>query len=95
MSCYFIAQIDIRDEAEYASYLAGYDAVFDRHDGEVLAVDDAVTVLEGDWPFSRTVVIRFPDGAALDRWYRSPEYQALAEHRRRGSMANIVAVQGR
>ncbi|MGD2051694.1 MAG: DUF1330 domain-containing protein [Acidimicrobiia bacterium] len=95
MSCYFIAQIDIHDEAAYAAYLAGYDEVFDRFDGEVLAVDDAVTVLEGEWPFSRTVVIRFPDRASLDRWYRSPEYQALAEHRRRGSIGNIAAVEGR
>jgi len=95
MSCCFIAQIDIHDEAEYARYLAGYDEVFGRHEGEVIAVDDDVAVLEGDWPFSRTVVIRFPDRAALDRWYRSAEYQRLAAHRRAASTANIVAVQGR
>ncbi len=95
MSCYFIAQIDIHDEAEYAAYLAGYDEVFDRYQGEVLAVDDDVVVLEGEWPFSRTVLIRFPDGAALDDWYHSHEYQALARHRRNAATANIVAVEGR
>jgi uncharacterized protein (DUF1330 family) len=95
VSSYFIAQIDIHDSTEYDRYLAGYDEVFARYRGEVLAVDDEVTLLEGEWPFGRTVVIRFPDEEELLRWYRSAEYQELARHRRQASRANIVMVRGR
>lgn len=95
MSCYFVAQIDIHDPAEYAKYLAGFDEVFDKSGGKVVAVDERVSHLEGEWPFGRTVIIRFPDVAHARRWYDSPEYQALAEHRRNASRANIVLVEGR
>ncbi len=95
MSSYFIAQINIHDSKGYERYLAGYDEVFARYQGEVLAVDDDVTLLEGEWPFGRTVVIRFPNDQELLRWYRSAEYQELARHRREASQANIIMVKGR
>ena len=57
---YFIALIDIHDPDGYQRYLDGFDAVFERFDGEVIAVDEAPTILEGRWPAARTVVIRFP-----------------------------------
>jgi uncharacterized protein (DUF1330 family) len=95
MSCYFIAQIQIHDQLEYDTYLAGFDKVFDRYQGEVLAVDDRVSVLEGNWPYTRSVLIRFPDQSAALKWYRSPEYQHLAQHRWNASTANIVLLEGR
>jgi uncharacterized protein (DUF1330 family) len=95
MSCYFIAQIDIEDADEYARYLDRYDQVFNRYAGRVLAVDDDVTVLEGEWPYGRSVVIEFPSEKDLLAWYQSPEYQAIATHRRSASIANIVSVKGR
>ena len=95
MSSYFIAQINIHDPEEYARYLEGYDEIFARYNGTVVAVDDNVKLLEGEWPFGRTVVIRFPSSEELLAWYESPEYQTLAKHRRNASVANIVLVKGR
>jgi uncharacterized protein (DUF1330 family) len=95
LSSYFIAQINIHDANEYERYLEGYDEIFARYNGKVVAVDDNVKLLEGEWPYGRTVVIRFPSSEELLAWYESPEYQALAKHRRKASMANIVLVKGR
>lgn len=95
MSAWFVAQIEIHDPQEYERYLDGFDEVFARYRGEVVAVDEATEVLEGQWPARRTVLIRFPDKAELLRWYRSPEYQAIAAHRRRAADCNVAAVQGR
>jgi uncharacterized protein (DUF1330 family) len=95
MSCYFIAQINIHDKDEYSKYLEQTDEVFEKFKGEVVAVDDAVSILEGEWPYERTVLIRFPDKKELERWYYSEAYQKIAQHRWNGSSANIVAVQGR
>ena len=94
MSSYFIAQINIHDTEEYKKYLQRYDEVFVQHKGRVLVVDDNLTVLEGEWPYRRTVIIRFPNNNELRRWYDSAEYQELAKYRRRASEANIVAVEG-
>ncbi len=95
MSCYFVAQIQIHDPSEYQKYLDGYDAVFDRFQGKVLAVDESPMRLEGEWPYTRCVIIRFPNRAEALRWYRSPEYQALASHRWQASRADILLVDGR
>ncbi len=76
--------------ALYDRYLDGFDAVFERYEGEVLLVDDAPTVLEGEWPYTRLVLIRFPDEAALRRWYDSPEYQRLAQIRHQAADGFIV-----
>ena len=95
MSCYFIAQINIHDMKEYAKYLEQTDDVFKEFKGEVIAVDDDVITLEGNWPYGRTVMIKFPDNKELERWYHSEAYQKIAQHRRNASEANIVMVQGR
>lgn len=95
MDCFFVAQINIEDSDEYQRYLAGYDEVFSKFNGTVLAADDDVEILEGDWPFGRTVIVRFPSPEELLKWYRSPEYEELARHRRNASSANIALVHGR
>ena len=95
MSAYFIAQIRITDPDTYQRYLDGHDEIFARYAGEVLAVDERPTVLEGSWPYTRTVVIRFPSVAEARRWYDSPEYRELARFRQEASTANVILVEGR
>ena len=94
MSVYIVAQIDIQDPDTYAKYQAGFTEVFEKYDGELLVVDDEAQVVEGEWPYSRTVVIRFPDAEEAARWYASPEYQAIAQHRLAASKGNAVLVKG-
>ena len=95
MSSYFLAQINIHDSDEYSRYLEGFDRVFEKYNGTVLAVDNEVQVLEGEWPYGRTVLIQFPSKKELLDWYNSPEYQELARHRQNASSANIALIQGR
>ena len=95
MSTYFVAQIKIHDLKEYEKYLAGFDEVFSKYDAEVVLVDDDPEVLEGDWPYSRMVLIRFISREEAQRWYRSPEYQKLAQHRFTASDSVAVFVEGR
>lgn len=94
MSSYFVALITIHDQAQYERYLEGFTAVFERFAGEVLAADDEPEILEGEWPAARTVILRFPSDQELLRWYRSPEYQQLAELRRTAAEGQIAMVHG-
>ena len=93
MSVYIIASIGIEDRAEYDKYQAGFLEIFSRYQGELLAISDEPRVLEGEWPYTRAVVIRFPNADEARRWYESPEYQALAKHRWRASTASIIALE--
>ena len=94
MSVYLIANISIEDRDRYRQYEAGFMDIFQRHGGELLAVDEKAVVLEGEHPFTRTVVIRFPSQEQAEGWYHSPEYQALAQHRFASSRGNVVLLQG-
>jgi uncharacterized protein (DUF1330 family) len=95
MSCYFLALIGIHDPDRYERYLAGYDAVFEKFEGRILSVEDSPTVLEGDWPAGRTVLIEFPNEEELLRWYRSQEYRGLAVHRTEASVCRVAILKGR
>ncbi len=77
MSVYFIAQLRVHDPSSYDHYLEQFDAAFEGHEGEVVLVDESPMVLEGEWPFTRVVLIRFPDEASLRRWYDSAAYRRL------------------
>ena len=94
MSVSVVARIDIHDRERYGQYEAGFMEIFERHDGEMLSVEEAPEVLEGEWPVTRTVLIRFPQKAALEAWYRSEDYQRLAEHRFAASVGNVAMLNG-
>ena len=93
MAVYIIAQIDIHDRATYDKYSEGFLDVFAKYQGELLVVSEAPFVVEGEWPYTRTVLIRFPSADEAGRWYSSPEYQAIAQHRFRASKTNAVIVE--
>ncbi len=90
MAVYIINNMTIHDRAEYDQYVRGFLPVFAQAGGEILAVTDAPKPVEGEWPFDRTVLLRFPDREAARRWIESPQYQAIVGHRHRGTRSNIV-----
>ena len=94
MSVYIVASIAVRDWEEYGKYQAGFLDIFTKYRGELLAVSDEPQVIEGKWPFTRAVLLRFPDEAEARRWYDSPEYRALSEHRWRASTGVVIAFEG-
>lgn len=95
MSAYMVGQIRINDPEEYSKYLAGFLPIFKRYGGELLATTRADTeVLEGEWAYPRTVIMRFPSTEDAHRWHQDPEYQALVKHRHRSADANLILVQG-
>ena len=94
MSVYLVALINIENRDEYAKYESGFMEIFSRYKGELVAVDEKPATLEGEWPYTRTVLIRFPDEDEAKRWYNSDAYQALARHRLRASRGNIALIKG-
>jgi uncharacterized protein (DUF1330 family) len=94
MPIYVVAQIRIEDRERYAQYEAGFLEIFGKFEGELLAVDDAPKIVEGEWSFTRMVLPRFPDEDAAETWYRSPEYQELALHRFAASTGTIAFAKG-
>jgi uncharacterized protein (DUF1330 family) len=94
MSIYIINNMTIHDRAAYDAYLREFMAVFRQFNGEVLAAQDAPVAVEGQWPFDRTVLLRFPSRADAQAWSHSPQYQAIAKHRIAGTHSNVVMLDG-
>ena len=94
MPAYLIGQITIHDNAEYEKYVAGVRETFAPFDGRVLVAANEVEVLEGPWPANRTVVVEFPSIDHAKRWYQSPHYQAVVQHRFKAATSRIVLAQG-
>jgi uncharacterized protein (DUF1330 family) len=94
MAVYIINNMTIHDRAEYETYLRAFMGVFRRFDGQVLAAEDAPSPVEGEWPYDRTILLRFPSREAALRWSESPEYRVIARHRLSGTTSNVVILEG-
>lgn len=94
MAVYAVALIDIHDRDSYGRYENAFMEIFSKYQGKLLSVDESPTVLEGEWPWTRTVLLEFPDEEKLRAWYDSEAYQALAQHRFAGSQASIAVIKG-
>ena len=94
MPVYLVAQLEIHDRKRYAVYGGGFMDIFTRYNGKLLAVDESPELLEGEWAFTRTVLLEFPSKEDADSWYHSNEYQELAQHRYAASEGNLILIEG-
>lgn len=94
MAVYTIAQLKFTDEAAYRRYQAAFPPVFAKFDGAVLVADEAPVVLEGNWPFSKIVILRFPDEAEALRFAGDPDYVAIARDRKAGADGTVILARG-
>ncbi len=92
MPTLIIANLNIHDREGYRRYEAGFMEIFSRHKGRMVSVSDNATVIEGDYPFTRTVVVEFPDPAAARAWYDDPDYQKLMRYRLAASTGHLIMV---
>ena len=66
--------------------------VFEPFGGTMLSVDEEPTILQGDFDFTRSVLIEFPSAEQAMAWMTSPEYQEIAQHRLEASVGNAIMV---
>jgi len=90
MSACVIGHITVRDEEKWAQYRAQVPATLAPWGAELLFRGQRAAVLSGRHMHTDTVVIRFPDVAAVDAWYASPAYQALVPLRQQAADLDLV-----
>ncbi|HLP72869.1 MAG TPA: DUF1330 domain-containing protein [Bacteroidales bacterium] len=94
MAHYFSAQIRIKDPEEYERYLGNFDEIFSGHKGEILAVDESPTVVEGRWNYTKSVLIRFPSREDFEDWYFSKDYQQILKYRLNAAECDSILIEG-
>jgi uncharacterized protein (DUF1330 family) len=94
MSAYVVVQVTVHDQTNFDAYRKDVLPTVTAHGGRFIVRGGALTVVEGEWPNPRLVIIEFPSRAAAEGWYRSPEYQKILPLRLKSSRANLVIVDG-
>ncbi len=94
MSAYVIVQEDVKDEAIFDRYRKQVVPTITAHGGKFIVRGGKFTVVEGQWPMPRLVVIEFPSRAAAEGWYHSPEYQKILPLRLKSGSGNLVIADG-
>ncbi len=90
---YWIARIDVADAETYKSYVAAATPAYRKYDAKFLVRGGRSEPVEGPGR-GRNVVIEFESLDIALACYRSPEYQAAAEFRRKASVGEILVVEG-
>jgi uncharacterized protein (DUF1330 family) len=92
---FVVVQIAIDDRDKYHQYeTASHLEIFDKFGGKVVGIDEDVDIVEGSWPFTRTVLIEFPSKHRARAWYESEEYQAVVGLRHDSATSNLVIAAG-
>lgn len=93
MSAYVVASFEVTNPDGFAPYGPASAEAILAHGGEILAVDPASEVIEGE-PRPVTVVLRFADKDAARAWYQSDQYQGIVHYRQDNAQGSMVFVDG-
>ena len=91
MSACVIGHITVKDADKWAQYRAQVPATLAPWGAELLFRGAANHVLGGQHSHTDTVVIRFPDQAAVDGWYQSAAYQSLIPLRQQAADLDLIS----
>jgi uncharacterized protein (DUF1330 family) len=88
---FVIGSIRIKDTARWQQYRAAVPATLAPWHGEILLRGRRARVLSGETGQTDTVVIRFPNTAAVEGWYGSDAYAALIALRNEAAEVLLVS----
>ena len=90
---YLVGHITVRDPEAYKEYVERDTPILKRFGAKFIIRGGQATQLEGEL-HQRHVVIEFPSYEAALAAYNDPEYQEVADIRRRTADSSIVVVEG-
>jgi uncharacterized protein (DUF1330 family) len=90
---YWIARVDVADEAAYATYRSLNTIAFAKFGGRFIARGPAVKVAKGT-PRKHNVIVEFASLQVAQDCYASPEYQAALVHLAKVGEVDLVIIGG-
>lgn len=93
-NAYLIGHISVKDPEKWAEYCRRVPDTVAPWGASLVFRGEAAQVLDGEHSYTDTVVIRFPDRAAVDAWHQSSAYQAIVPLRKQAADVVIISYQG-
>ena len=94
MPGFVIFNIEIKKPEEYKEYVEKVTSIAKKFGGEYLVRAGEYKVIDGEWKYPRTVVIKFPTYEKALEWYDSEEYKPVKPIRLANSVANGIIIKG-
>ena len=94
MSGFAIFNIDIKRPEEYKEYVKKVKPIAESYGGEYIVRGGENIIVEGNWTYPRTVVIKFPSYEKALEWYNSEEYKPIKQIRLDNSIAIGIIIKG-
>ena len=94
MSGYAIFNIEIKKPEEYKEYFEKVKPLAEKFGGDYIVRGGETKVLEGNWEYPRTVVIKFPSYEKALEWYNSEEYKPIKNIRLDNADSNGMIIEG-
>lgn len=94
MTAYAIVGETIHDQAMFDAYRKDVLATLAPFKGTFVVRGGAFSVLEGEFPYERLVVIAFPTRADAEGWYKCEAYQKLLPLRLKATTGMFLIVEG-
>jgi uncharacterized protein (DUF1330 family) len=94
MSGYVIVNIDVKNPEAYKEYIDKVKPIVEKFGGEYLVRAGEYKVIDGEWKYPRTIIIKFSSYEKALEWYNSEEYQPVKPIRLANSVANGIIIQG-
>ena len=94
MPAYMIVEVETTDEALMTEYRKHTPGAVAKFGGKFIVRGGKTRTLEGGWTPPRMVVLEFPDMAAAERFYDSPEYKPVLDMRLRAGKSRAILVDG-
>ena len=95
MGTFLVVNAEVVDEGKLAEYGKAVGPTLAGHEIKIHVASNDAEVIEGSAAGNRVVIMEFPDRAALDAWYHSPEYQAVIGLRLAATNGFGLVVEGR
>ena len=94
MNGYVISNIDVKNPEAYKEYIDKVKPIVEKFGGEYLVRAGEYKVIDGEWKYPRTVIIKFSSYEKALEWYNSEEYQPVKPIRLTNSVANGIIIKG-
>ena len=94
MSGYFIIQINVTNAENYKEYIEKVTPIVEKFGGKYIVRGGQSENVEGNWPFQRTVVLKFPTYDMVKKWHNSDEYKPIRKIREDNSECNAIIIEG-
>ena len=94
MKAYCIVYESVDDPTQFEEYRKQVMPTVEAFGGRFVVRGGKFTVLEGEMPHQRVVILEFPSRERAEGWYNSPAYQKILPLRLKAARCQFIIADG-